>query len=321
MEINLYLLLSLLIALLVISYLLGKLHRVRGQLFLIRDALNDIKAGNLNRRVLARESDLTKQICYDINEIAMSSQSRLIQQKQSEQAYKRLMTSLSHDVKTPLASLVGYLEAVESKMVTGAEKEEYIRVAMEKAYHLKDFVTALFEWVKLDAGEQIFHFEVCDLNELSRDIMADWVPLLENHDLSYEIEIPETEYMTRVDSTAYTRICETLTYFIRSGRMPFSVSGHSCSFTYLSAIHFLPIRRTAQMDELNPTVREQEIYEEMELTPEMIKSIRTLCATCLRHFVEAKAFKIALVPSADRSMDTCTVCQTRRGHDYVVMHR
>ena len=85
-------------------------------------------------------------------------------------------------------------------------------------------------------------------------------------------------------------------------------------FTFLT-------RRTAQMDELNPTVREQEIYEEMELTPEMIKSIRTLCATCLRHFVEAKAFKIALVPSADRSMDTCTVCQTRRGHDYVVMHR
>ena len=45
------------------------------------------------------------------------------------------------------------------------------------------------------------------------------------------------------------------------------------------------------MDELNPTVREQEIYEEMELTPEMIKSIRTLCATCLRHFVEAKVSK------------------------------
>lgn len=55
------------------------------------------------------------------------------------------------------------------------------------------------------------------------------------------------------------------------------------------------------MVELNPTVREQEIYEEMELTPEMVKSIRTLCATCLRHFVEAKAFKIALVPSPTRA--------------------
>ena len=75
------------------------------------------------------------------------------------------------------------------------------------------------------------------------------------------------------------------------------------------------------MDELNPTVREQEIYEEMELTSEMVKSIRTLCGTCLQHFVDAKAFKIALVPSADRSMDTCTVCQMRRGYDYVVMPR
>ena len=45
------------------------------------------------------------------------------------------------------------------------------------------------------------------------------------------------------------------------------------------------------MDELNPMVREQEIYEEMELTPEMVKSIRTLCGTCLRHFVDQRQRK------------------------------
>ena len=98
------------------------------------------------------------------------------------------------------------------------------------------------------------------------------------------------------------------------------ISGHRRQHAaQLAGLDALPVI-VRQMDD-DPTVREQEIYEEMELTPEMIKSIRTLCATCLRHFVEAKAFKIALVPSADRSMDTCTVCQTRRGHDYVVMHR
>lgn len=59
----------------------------------------------------------------------------------------------------------------------------------------------------------------------------------------------------------------------------------------------------------------------LRLCPDDEDTIRTLCATCLRHFVEAKAFKIAIVPSADNSMDTCTVCQTRRGYDYVVMHR
>ncbi len=210
MNINFYLLVVLFLALVAVFYLASKLYRLKNQLSLIQEALTDIKAGNLNHRVLARESDLTKQICYDINDIAISSQSRLIQQRRSEQAYKRLMTSLSHDVKTPLASLVGYLEAVESKLVTGTEKDEYIHVAKDKAHNLKEFVTALFEWVRLDAGEQIFHFELCDLNELSRSIMADWIPILESRGFSYEIDIPEIEYIAKIDTNAYTRILNNL---------------------------------------------------------------------------------------------------------------
>jgi signal transduction histidine kinase len=176
----------------------------------MKDALEDIKNGNLNRRVLAMESDMTRQICYDINEIAINNQSRLIQQKQSEQAYKQLMTSLSHDVKTPLASLVGYLEAIESKIVVGEEKDEYIHVASDKAQHLKQFVENLFEWAKLDSGEQVFHFELFDLNELSRNIIADWVPILENSHFEYEFDIPETEYSMYIDTNAYTRILNNL---------------------------------------------------------------------------------------------------------------
>lgn len=210
MDINGYLMFGCIFLFLVILYLIIKLCRVREQLSLIREALEDIKAGNLNRRVLTRESDMTKQICYGINEIAVGSQSLLIQQRQSEQAYKRLMTSLSHDVKTPLASLVGYLEAVEGKLVTGEEAEEYIHVASEKAHRLKEFVTSLFEWVKLDAGEQVYHFAVYDLNELSRNIMAEWIPVLESAGLDYEIDIPETEDTVRVDPNAYTRILNNL---------------------------------------------------------------------------------------------------------------
>jgi signal transduction histidine kinase len=140
----------------------------------------------------------------------MNSQTQLIKQKQSEQAYKRLMTSISHDVKTPLASLVGYLEAIECKIVAGEEKDEYVHVAFEKAHYLKHFVENLFEWVKLDSGEQIFHFEALDLNEASRDIVADWISVLENSDFEYEFDIPETEYLMRIDVNAYSRVLNNL---------------------------------------------------------------------------------------------------------------
>lgn len=207
---NTYLLFALVLTLLMIVYLVSVLGHIRTQLTLIKEALEDIKNGNLNRRILATKSDITKQICYGINEIAINSQSQLIQQKQSEQAYKRLMTSLSHDVKTPLASLVGYLEAIESNIVAGQEKDEYIHVASGKAYHLKHFVENLFEWVKLDSGEQVFHFELFDINELSRNIIAEWIPILENSHFEYKFDIPETEYSMRIDANAYTRILNNL---------------------------------------------------------------------------------------------------------------
>ena len=120
------------------------------------------------------------------------------------------MTSISHDVKTPLASLVGYLEAIECKIVAGEEKDEYVHVAFEKAHYLKHFVENLFEWVKLDSGEQIFRFEVLDLNEISRNVIADWISVLENSDFEYEFDIPETEYLMRIDVNAYSRILNNL---------------------------------------------------------------------------------------------------------------
>lgn len=129
MNVNLFLLIAFCIAILFILFLVTKLRRVRGQLSIIEEALEDIKSGNLNRRMLAKKNDMTRKICYGINDIAMNSQTQLIRQKQSEQAYKRLMTSISHDVKTPLASLVGYLEVIECKIVAGEEKDEYVHVA------------------------------------------------------------------------------------------------------------------------------------------------------------------------------------------------
>ena len=210
MSCNPFLLIVLCITLLVIIYLVTKLRRVQGQISMIEEALEDIKSGNLNRRMLTKRSDITRKICYDMNEIAMNSQTQLIRQKQSEQAYKRLMTSISHDVKTPLASLVGYLEAIECKIVAGEEKDEYIHVAFEKAHYLKHFVENLFEWVKLDSGEQIFHFEVLDVNELSRNIIVDWISVLENSNFEYEFDIPEKEYLMCIDVNAYSRILNNL---------------------------------------------------------------------------------------------------------------
>ena len=189
----------------VILYLLKKIMHIKKEIDRIQEVLVDIKNGDYNRRILIKKNDTTEKICHDINEITLQSQNKLIEQKQSEQAYKSLMTSLSHDVKTPLASMVGYLEAVQEGLVTGDEKDDYIKVSLSKARYLKDFVEKLFDWVKLDSGEWKFSFADKDLNELTRNVISDWIPILEEKHISYEIEIPEWECNIRIDENAYFR--------------------------------------------------------------------------------------------------------------------
>ena len=210
MDFNMYLLMALLISLSVTIFLLFRIKNVNRQLLLIKDALEDMKSGNLNRRILTKEKNIIQTICYDINDMAINDQSRLVSQKKAEQAYKRLMTNLSHDVKTPLASLIGYLEAIKYGIVTGEEKEDYMKVALNKAYSLKDFIVSLFEWVKLDAGEQVYNFENRDINELSRDFLTEWILTLESNHFEYEIDIPENECDIKIDVSAYNRILNNL---------------------------------------------------------------------------------------------------------------
>lgn len=110
------------------------------ELLEIQKALEDIGAGNLNRRIVTRGPQAIRSIGYGINKIVQQSQQSAIQQKRHEQAYKQLITNLSHDIKTPLASLTGYLEAVENGLVVGQEKEEYLQTAYERAGALRSFV-------------------------------------------------------------------------------------------------------------------------------------------------------------------------------------
>lgn len=63
------------------------------------------------------------------------------------------MTSLSHDVRTPLTTLIGYLDAAHKGIVTGKDRDDYIETARRKAHDLKEYIDVLFDWFKLNSNE------------------------------------------------------------------------------------------------------------------------------------------------------------------------
>lgn len=183
-------------------------RRVKKQISEILEVLKDVKNGN--RRILSETHELTAPLAYEINEIIRSYENRLLVYRKMEETNRQLMTSLSHDVRTPLTTLIGYLDAAHKGIVTGKEREDYIETARRKAHDLKEDIDVLFDWFKLGSNEFSMNLVVVDLTELTRKILIDWIPILEDAQMGFAAEIPEQLFRVKLDPDGYQRILNNL---------------------------------------------------------------------------------------------------------------
>lgn len=186
------------------------LRKERQQAKELAEALADVRNGNGNRRVLTDPNQLLSPLVYEINDIVHSYEDRIATFQQAEETNKQLMTSLSHDVRTPLTTLIGYLDAAHKGVVTGEEREEYIETARQKAYDLKGYIDVLFDWFKLNSNEFTMSLQRAEAAELTRNILIDWIPIFEEQNIDYLIDIPDQPVMVDVDSDSYMRIINNL---------------------------------------------------------------------------------------------------------------
>ena len=185
-------------------------YRVKKQISEITDALVDLKNGNGNRRILSATNELTAPIVFEINEIVVAYENRLSSVRHTEEANRRLMTSLSHDVRTPLTTLIGYLDAVNKGIAKGKERDEYIETARRKAHDLKEYIDVLFDWFKLNSNEFAMEINEIEATELTRNILIDWIPIFEDKQIDYNIDIPEQPLRVKLDIDGYMRILNNL---------------------------------------------------------------------------------------------------------------
>lgn len=156
------------------------------------------------RNLFVKGNDILAEINFELNGILKESRRQFVKLQRAEAANQQLLTDLSHDVRTPLASLIGYLEALDSQ--TAKEKEEYIHVAYRKALDLQELIDMLFQWFKLTSEEQLYQMRIYDINELTREIMIEHIPVFEKNKISFSANIPDDEWLVRIDRMAYARI-------------------------------------------------------------------------------------------------------------------
>ena len=188
------------------------------RVYILSDAMDKFKKTDFTHAVLLPERfDGRKGDEIDALGTTFSQMSdRIIEQvkllKHNDNSRRELIANVSHDLRTPLASLQGYLETLLLKNETLSESEisEYIKTAYENSQRLQKLISELFELASLENDNATLHFESFSMSELAQDVSQKFKLKAKNKGIKLETRIPEIPAFVSADIGLIQRVLENL---------------------------------------------------------------------------------------------------------------
>ncbi|MCM3750174.1 HAMP domain-containing histidine kinase [Paenibacillus pasadenensis] len=185
----------------------------------ITDGLTQIAEGNLKHRINDESSDELGTVSRTINEMAQQLQLAQAEERAAVQAKNDLITGVSHDLRTPLTSILGFLEYIQNDRYRDElELRQYVDIAYDKALVLRKLIDDLFEYTRVAGGGMPLQPERLDLNPFLGQLIEELHPLLEEAGMRCTLHPSPGPLLVSADPELLVRAFENLmTNAIRYG--------------------------------------------------------------------------------------------------------
>lgn len=146
------------------------------------------------------------------NEMAEQINYQFVQLQSIDKTRREMLTDLSHDLRTPLAALQGYLETIQVKgeSLSKEQHQRFIDIAFKNANQLKKLVDQIFELAHLDGGQVTLELETFPLAELLHDIAAKFQHRLQEKQLTFNIAPEQCDFIVHTDIGKLERVLSNL---------------------------------------------------------------------------------------------------------------
>lgn len=173
--------------------------------------LGEIAKGNLGYRVKEDGKDELASLATHINHMSSELRTRIEEERRAEQTKNELITNISHDLRTPLTLISGYLNLLrDGNYQTEDQLKEYIQIAYAKSEKLKTLIEDLFEFTKISNQGYQLHREPVNLVGLIEQLVEEHMSILEQQGLSLVKILPVHPVMVEVDPIQITRVFENI---------------------------------------------------------------------------------------------------------------
>ena len=132
------------------------------------------------------------------------------EQMKSQRMKVELIANVSHDLKTPLTSIISYVQFLKEEEGLPEHVKDYVRILDEKSQRLKNMVQDVFAVSKAASGELPMHVEELDFGKLLRQTLADMDEDIRNSKVSFRTELPEEPVMIKADGQRMYRVFQNL---------------------------------------------------------------------------------------------------------------
>ncbi|AIQ67591.1 sensor histidine kinase [Paenibacillus graminis] len=186
-------------------------RRIVKDLITLERGLQIITEGDLNYRVSVHRQDELGRVAFNINRMTERLQQQIIKEREIEKSKMEMITGISHDLRTPLTSIIGYIELLRTESFQ--DKEEYSRFVQNtynKAIHLKKLLDDLFEHTQLSTVDSRLNIRNIDLFQLLDQLLFEFEPIAQESGITIVKDLGNAPVVIPIDSDKIARAIDNL---------------------------------------------------------------------------------------------------------------
>lgn len=166
--------------------------------------------GKLNCNIEEKGRGHLRELAHDINNIRDGLRKSIESEMKSENMKTELITNVSHDLKTPLTSIINYIDLLKRENIDSETAKDYINILDKKSQRLKVLIDDLFEASKATSGAMELNITKIDIVQLLKQSLGENDERFKNSNLSVKLDIPDTKIFINGDGQRLYRVFENL---------------------------------------------------------------------------------------------------------------
>ncbi len=172
--------------------------------------LEDLSAGRSEKKISLTLVDARlNELATQINENMEIQKQLRIDTRKSEQRLKDSIAGVSHDLRTPLTAIIGYVQMLERSGLSG-EQQEKAAVILKKADAMRELVESFFELSVMESGQSELAEEPVNFTNIVSEAVVDFIPRFEAAELEPDVDLGNKSLYIAGDTTALGRIVQNL---------------------------------------------------------------------------------------------------------------